>query len=111
MQPRISSAHRLILQCSRGLTRPTRFGATAPTLEKLRFDFLAAAGANPGVAGGDRDRPGKRAERESFVYIVDIKLRPRFHHRQVAQGAGKILVAQFALDTGRDEHVARVRDL
>jgi hypothetical protein len=79
---------------------PCWLSTASPALSELRFNLLTATAADPWAPGRNRDRPGQRAERKPFVGIVDIKLRPSFHHRQIAQGAGQILITQLALNAG-----------
>jgi hypothetical protein len=83
----------------------------APALGELRFQLFAATGARPHSADwrGRGSRQG--AERQGFVVVVHIELRPGLHHREIAQGAGQILIPQLALNSGGDEHVASMRHL
>ncbi len=102
----------LNLQAGRGARRGLDiFRSAAPTLCELGLQPLAAGSAGPGST--DRRRRGscQSAEREAFIGIVHVKLRPRFHHRQIAHRARQILVAQLALNPGGNEHVARVSNL
>jgi hypothetical protein len=87
------------------------FGAATPALRELRLQALAAAPADPRNAGRYRCGSRQGAERESLVGIIDIELRPCFHHRQVAHCASQVLIAQLGLNSGSDEHVACVRNL
>src|SRR5258706_10410626 len=86
-------------------------GSTAPAAGELRLEHLAAVLAGPGRAGRRGGGAGQGAQRGLFVGIVDIQLRPGFQHRQIPQGAGQVLIAQFALNPGGQQHVAGMRYL
>jgi len=83
----------------------------APALGELRFQLFAATGARPQCAGGRRRRSRQGAKRQGLVVVVHVELRPGLHHREVAQGAGQILIPQLALNASGDEHVASMRHL
>ena len=88
-----------------------RLLAAVPALGKLGLEVFPAAGARPRRTRRRRGRTGQRPLGVNLVRILYKQLRPRFHHRQIAQCTGQILVAQLAADTGGNEHVARMRHL
>jgi hypothetical protein len=96
---------------SSGLLGPRRLSAAPPTLSELRFQLFTAVSADPRTPGRSRCGPSQCAQRESFVGIIDVELRPCFHHRQIAHGSCKVLIAQLALNSRGYEHVARVSNL
>jgi hypothetical protein len=67
--------------------------------------------AGPGSAGRRRGCTGQGAQGDLFIRILDIQLWPGFQHRQIAQGARQILISEFALDAGGQQHIARMRHL
>src|ERR1700722_3372771 len=85
--------------------------SAAPAARKLRFEHLAAVLASPGGAGRRGGGAGQGAQRGLFVGILDEQLRPGFQHRQIPQGAGQILIAQFALNPGGQQHEAGMGQL
>jgi hypothetical protein len=87
------------------------FRAAAPTLSKLRLRLLTAGRACPRDARRGGRGARQSTERETLVGIIDIELGPGFHHRQIAERACQVLIAQLALDSGADEHIACMRDL
>lgn len=86
-------------------------GAAVPALGELRLRDFAAFPAGPRAACGCGLRTIQDAERIALVSVIHENLRPGFHHGQVAHGSGRILITQFALNTGCDKYVARMGDL
>jgi hypothetical protein len=86
-------------------------GSAAPASDELRLEPLPALPANPGRTRGCGGGLLEGEQRGPLQIIVHPQLRPGFQHRQIAQGARQILIAQLAVDSGGDQHIAGVRDL
>lgn len=67
--------------------------------------------AGPRCAGRSRGCARQSAQGDLFVAVIDIQLRPGLHHGQIAEGPGQVLIAQFALNPGAQQHIAGVSHL
>jgi hypothetical protein len=83
----------------------------SPAAGELRLQLLAALRANPRFARRGLRGDCECAQRRGLEPILHPQLRPGFEHRQIAERARQVLIADFRLDARHDQNVAGVRNL